>query len=167
MPRPKNKRYKSLDDGDCDILKISTENDTELAVDEDSDILVEKSDEDENIQVEKTTEDNVTLSELVPNLPPRRVWSDGVKLRFKTGDLVVKKGEKNKDNVLKVIGPGVKPDTYSVKNSGSDSIWYIPVSAIKRAPPKSKWISYLDVLKKNDPYEQYKLRLQKPKKKKK
>lgn len=159
MPRPKNKKFKSLDDGFVvNILPEQVEQidqeDTEQEI-EPSDSVEIMGDEREDVCLEKIGEDQVSVSVIVPNSPPKRMWSDGLKLKFKTGDLIVQKGDKKK-NILKVIGPGTKDQTYCVKNSGSDGMWNVPCDKVKRAPKGSNWISYIDAMAEKDPYTKWK-----------
>jgi hypothetical protein len=161
MPRPKNKKYKSLDE---ENILDNTEEVEEKSVDTNDIEEAEKDNECEDVST--NDESSKSLSEIVPNLPPKKMWSDDVKLKYKIGDIVVKKGDKTHKTVMKVLGPGTTQDTYAVKNSGSDSIWYIPINEVKRAPKDTEWFSYVEYLKQNDPYEKFK-RQQESKKSKK
>jgi hypothetical protein len=156
----KKKKYKSLDDDDFAISEdiVVGGNFEEIVVDadntiEDKDCVAPDEDGADafalNDEVSIETVSGETILKIEPirkNQPPKKTWSDFKKLKYKTGDLVVLKD--NSTSIKKVMGPGIKTNTYELKTSGTMTTFFIDAKLITFAPEGSIWISFYEM---NDP----------------
>jgi len=150
MPRP-NRIYKKLEDDVDDTIISSNDHDHDLEKEDAGGTIIDIEGEEES-QQEETYIDSDSDSCDGPlvirlNRPPKPVWSDeSKKIKFKTGVIVV---YKNNLTPIKVIGPGIKENTYELKASGSLNSFYEEGSKLKLAPCELIWYNHWEI---NDPY---------------
>jgi hypothetical protein len=159
MPRPK-KVFKSLSDDEdvTNILEVvenidnDHDDDEKLVNDDVPSEDLETMDKDD-IQVSTTGDDvSVELTSVRANRPPPKMWYDGIKTKFNTGDLVNFKGYPTA--IFKVTGPSKIPFTYAIILSGTDSVRYdIPEDKLKKAKSDAIWVSHWNVV--SDPYREW------------
>jgi hypothetical protein len=163
MAKPPKRKYKSLDDDEdvtnlmevIETIETEKEDDGELtpddAVNADGEIV-----EMDDVQVSTAGEDDtvsVSLTSVRTNAPPPKNWADGIKTKFKIGELVYIKGTPT--SIFKVSGPYTNPQTYVLRPSGCDAVRdNIPEEKIKKAPPGAKWVDYWETIV--DPYRDWK-----------
>lgn len=91
-------------------------------------------------------EEKRPVGKIRPNLPPKTMWSDRIKTKFKTGDLVNIAGG---TTVFKVVTPGILSHTYEVLASGHNVISTAKESEMKLAVDGSVWRTFWE---ENDPF---------------
>ena len=91
-------------------------------------------------------EEKRPMGKIRPNPPPRVMWSDRVKTKFKTGDLVHIAGG---TTVFKVVTPGRLSHTYDVLASGHNVTSTAKESEMKLAADGSVWRTFWE---ENDPF---------------
>jgi hypothetical protein len=91
-------------------------------------------------------EEKRPMGKIRPNLPPKAMWSDRVKTKFKTGDLVNISGG---TTVFKVVTPGILSHTYDVLASGHNVTSTAKESEMKLAADGSVWRTFWE---ENDPF---------------
>jgi hypothetical protein len=150
MPRPKKKKFKSLDK---EIKEPSVDDDTVISVDETNTVGISETDTDDTV----STNDEVdtafdSLSHISFNPPPTKKWFDGIMTKSNTGDLVYLC--KNKDLVFKVICPSNNEFSYTIQATGADAQRHnIPESQLSKADKDAVWKSHWDVVP--DPYRDW------------
>ena len=88
------------------------------------------------------------------NSPPQSGWDSIIKVKFKSGDLVVYSSFNDDEHLgdvwgMKVIGPAKEIDSYFVRQSGSKDDMVIEGGKLKLAPDDAKWKSFIE---ENDPF---------------
>lgn len=92
------------------------------------------------------TEEMRPMGKIRPNQPPRIMWSDRVKTKFKTGDIVNLNGT---CATYKVVTPGKDPYTYEVLASGHNVIATAKERDMVLAPQGSVWKTFYEA---TDPF---------------
>lgn len=91
-------------------------------------------------------EEKRPIGKIKPNLPPKNCWNDGIKTKYKVGDIVNIYDSKT---VYKVICPSKNGYTYEVQATGVNTTTIVYEENMKFAPENSVWKTFWE---ENNPF---------------